>query len=81
MNPINQTIEDRTGVYESKSLTLEEMDVLCRKCHQLHDEEIILIVGRFFRVMKKFFFRRKKWDHHASPNKWFFQIKRTCSEK
>ncbi|GAB6190960.1 hypothetical protein [Desulfocastanea catecholica] len=55
MNPINQTIEDRTGDYESKSLSLEEMDVLCRKCHQLHDEEIILIIGRFFRVMKKFF--------------------------
>lgn len=70
MNPIHQTIEGRTGDNESKSLSLEEMDVLYRRCHQLHDEEIILIIGRFFSVMKKFFFRsRKTWDYGGSPNK------------
>ena len=61
MNPTNQSIKERPGDYESKSLTLEEMDVLCRKCHHLHDEEIILVIGRFFRVMKKFFTQNAKW--------------------
>jgi len=60
MNHTNQSIKDRPKDYESKSLTLEEMDVLCRKCHHLHDEEIIQVIGRFFRVMKGFF-RRTKW--------------------
>jgi hypothetical protein len=61
MDPTNQSIKDRPGDYESKSLTLEEMDVLCRKCHHLHDEEIILVIGRFFRVLKKFFTQNAKW--------------------
>ncbi len=68
MKSANQTIEG-IGESESKSLTLEEMDVLCRKCHQLHDEEILLIIGRFFRVMKNLFSSRKKWNHQVSPSK------------
>ncbi len=69
MNPTNQSSKDRSGDFDHKSLTLEEMDVLCRKCHHLHDEEILLILGRFFRVMKKFFTRSEMGHHHASPSK------------
>ncbi len=69
MNLTNQAIKERPENYEPKSLTLEEMDVLCRKCHHLHDEELILMIGRFFRTVKKFFKQNEMSHHHASPSK------------
>lgn len=68
MKPTNHTIEDRIGDCGSKSLTLEEMDILCRKCHHLHDEEVVLIIGRLLGVIKDFF-SQKKMDDNASPSK------------
>jgi len=69
MNPTNHSTKDRLEYYESKRLTLEEMDVLYRKCNQLHNEEIIYIIGRFFRLMKRFFTQNEMGHHHASPSK------------
>ena len=38
-----------------KEVSLEELDVLCRQCHHLHDEEVLRIVARFFLENKNVF--------------------------
>lgn len=35
--------------------SLEKMDVLARKCHHLHDEETLQILGRFFWAVQSVF--------------------------
>jgi len=38
-----------------KEVSLEELDVLCRQYNQLHDEEVLRIVTRFFCKIASFF--------------------------
>ncbi|MGB3211091.1 MAG: hypothetical protein WBB19_10335 [Desulforhopalus sp.] len=59
MKPTNQKVKNSTLAHEQKSLTLEEMDLLCRKCHHLHDEEILVILRGFFRKLKKIFTQKE----------------------
>ena len=48
MNPTIQSVE-KSRLYEvSDQMTLEEVDILCRKCNQLHDEEILKTLGKFW---------------------------------
>lgn len=62
MTLTNQKINNSTLAHEPKSVTLEEMDVLCRKCHHLHDEEILLVLSGIFRRIKKIF-KQKDVNH------------------
>lgn len=39
----------------SRQLSLEEIDLLVRKCHHLHDEEIAKSVARLFKRIGEFF--------------------------
>ncbi|BHH81932.1 hypothetical protein [Desulforhopalus sp. 52FAK] len=52
---------------EKKELSLEELDVLCRKCHHMHDEEILRFLARFFRRIATFFENEKQQPCHTSP--------------
>lgn len=48
MNPTIQSVE-KSEQYESSDLmTLEEVDILCRKCNHLHDEEILKTLGKIW---------------------------------
>ncbi len=46
MNPTIQSVDTNTKNDEVVQVTLEEMDVMCRKCNQLHDEEIVKFLER-----------------------------------
>lgn len=48
---------------DRRELSLEEMDVLTRKCHHLHDEEIARLISRIFTKASNLF---EKSHHH--PN-------------
>lgn len=52
---------------EKKELSLEELDVLCRKCHHLHDEEILRFLARFFHKIATFFENENQQPIHTSP--------------
>lgn len=52
---------------ETKELSLEELDVLCRKCHHMHDEEILRILARFFGKLATFFRHENQHPLHSSP--------------
>jgi len=45
-------------------LSLEEVDLLARKYHHLHDEEIAEAVARLFRKIGAFFSRHHVDGHH-----------------
>jgi hypothetical protein len=45
-----------------RELSLEEMDLLCRKYHHLHDEEVLRICARFFSKVANLF-----KGHHEQP--------------
>jgi hypothetical protein len=45
---------------EVKELSLEEIDILCRKCHHMHDEEILQILFRFFSQLRNIFSSEEK---------------------
>ena len=49
----NQKINNSVSVNAPKTVTLEEMDVLCRKCHHLHDEAILSALSGIFRRIKR----------------------------
>ena len=53
MTSNNQKSNNSTSAAPPKTVTLEEMDVLCRKCHHLHDEEIISTLSGIFRKIKR----------------------------
>jgi len=51
---------------EHRELSLEELDVLCRKCHHMHDEEILRMLSRFFAKLAAFFDREDQHPCHSS---------------
>lgn len=51
-----------------KEMSLEELDHLCRKCHHLHDEEVLRIAARFFRRLANFFDASEQQPHHSSAH-------------
>ena len=51
---------------EHKKLTLEEMDILCRKCHHLHDEEILNVIVGVYAKLRKFFVQKNNELHAGS---------------
>lgn len=55
----NQKIEE---------LSLEELDELCRKCHHLHDEEVLRILSRFFSRLAHFFDSDEQQPCHSSAH-------------
>ena len=61
----NTTPNDNSTVVE-KEVSLEELDVLCRQCHHLHDEEVLRIVARFFTKIKTLFKHEKRQHCHSS---------------
>ncbi|MFT5729174.1 MAG: hypothetical protein ACI8PB_003337 [Desulforhopalus sp.] len=61
----NTTPYDNSTVVE-KEVSLEELDVLCRQCHHLHDEEVLRIVARFFTKIKTLFKHEKRQHCHSS---------------
>jgi hypothetical protein len=63
MHPTNQGINKSRENYDSEALTLEQIDIIVRKCHHLHDEEVLASFTRFFRMLKTLL-GQKKWAHH-----------------
>lgn len=49
------THADNAPQSNQHQLSLEEVDILVRKCHHLHDEEIARAVTRLFRRIGEFF--------------------------
>lgn len=67
MNSKTEEINSNDGSQETKKeYSLEEIDVLCRKYHHLHDEEILRILGRFFRKWANFFYKDEQAKHGSS---------------
>jgi hypothetical protein len=52
MNPTNQNIAHSKQVESRNNLTLEEVDLIGRKCNQLHDEEILITLARIWKMFK-----------------------------
>ena len=50
---------------EVKELSLEEIDVLCRKYHHMHDEEVLRICSRFFHKMVNLFKSNDQQPYHS----------------
>ena len=49
-----------------REMSLEELDVECRKYNHLHDEEILHIIGRFFDKIAGLF--KHESHHHGHPS-------------
>jgi hypothetical protein len=62
----NTTTNTNNSTVVQKEVTLEELDVLCRQCHHLHDEEVLRIVARFFSKIKTLFKHEKRQHCHSS---------------
>lgn len=62
----DNTTTNNNGKVVQKEVSLEELDVLCRKYNQLHDEEVLRIVARFFSKIASFFKHGKHQHFHSS---------------
>ncbi|MFT5697398.1 MAG: hypothetical protein ACI8ZB_000246 [Desulforhopalus sp.] len=50
----------------NNEISLEELDVLCRKFNHLHDEKIATMVGRFFTRIADLFRSGSPEDRHPA---------------
>ena len=62
----DETTTHTNGTVVQKEVSLEELDVLCRKCNHLHDEEILHIISRFFTKVRNFFTHDKHQHSHST---------------
>ncbi|WP_028585569.1 hypothetical protein [Desulfogranum mediterraneum] len=69
MNHINQNPHSHFADLESKTLSLEQVDKIARKCHHLHDEEILLIISRFLTRLKKRFSKKISVEQGGAATK------------
>ncbi|WP_136810224.1 hypothetical protein [Desulfosediminicola flagellatus] len=60
MNPTTQNIDYSKQNEAPEYVTLEQMDVICRKCNQLHDEEILIAFGRVWKKLVGMFIRTEE---------------------
>jgi hypothetical protein len=68
MNPTTHSIESSQQENRNELITLEQMDVLCRKCHQLHDERILILLSRSLRWAANFFKHKDEEQQHPHPS-------------
>ena len=62
----NNTTTDNNSTVNQKEVSLEELDVLCRKYNHLHDEEVLRIISRLFNKIGNFFKHDKHQHCHSS---------------
>jgi hypothetical protein len=62
----NNTATDNKGTVAEKQISLEELDVLCRQCHHLHDEEVFSVVSGFLSKLATLFMHEKNQHIHSS---------------
>ncbi len=63
MNPTIQSINNSKEKNSYENITLEQMDVLGRKCHHLHDEEILLRFSQIFKMIGHMFRHEQEEQH------------------
>ncbi|PHR24459.1 MAG: hypothetical protein COA36_15580 [Desulfotalea sp.] len=54
------TVNSNNPDITNKEMSLEELDVLCRKYNHLHDEELLKIISRFYTKISLFFRETKQ---------------------
>lgn len=64
----NKPATDTNGTATEKQVSLEELDVLCRQYNQLHDEEVLRIIARFFTKIATLFKQKKQENHEHCPS-------------
>lgn len=64
----NQNSNNSISADEKKTLTLEEMDILCRKCHHLHDEAILTMLSGLFKRVKRIWAKELVEENNTLPN-------------
>ena len=65
MNENNFNKNDSNIVQEGKEVSLEELDLLGRKCHHLHDEQLLIIARQFLHNLGELF--KHGGHHHGHP--------------
>jgi hypothetical protein len=65
MNENNFNKKDNNIGQEHKEFSLEELDLLGRKCHHFHDEELLMMVSQFFHKLEELF--NHGGHHHGHP--------------
>lgn len=55
MRRIKQNHHKHFSELKAGSVTLEEIDLIARKCHHLHDEEILIFLSGIVKKLKRLF--------------------------
>ena len=53
---------------KNKEISLEDLDVLCRKFNHLHDEKVLEIATKFFTRIANLFRTGRPENHHSVTN-------------